>query len=62
LKTVTAECRLCGRTYELKVNPGDFMDWRKGKHIQDAMPYLSAGDRELLISGTCESCFDELFG
>ena len=28
---------------------------------QDAFPELSAGEREFLISGYCNTCFDEVF-
>jgi hypothetical protein len=44
------------------INPQDVIDWQAGKYIQDAMPYLSKGERELLISGTCDECFDKMFG
>ena len=25
------------------------------------MPYLNAGEREILISKTCDECFDKMF-
>jgi len=57
------QCRMCGVTYSLLYNREDMVDWLSGSlFIQDAMPYLSAGERELLISGTCDSCFSEMFG
>ena len=31
-------------------------------HIQDAFPELSPAQRELLITGTHEKCWDDLFG
>ena len=40
----------------------DLQAWIKGKHAQDAFPYLNAGERELLISGICNSCFDKMMG
>jgi len=44
------------------IDPQDFFDWHNGEgFIQDLMPYLSTGERELLISGTCGRCFDEMF-
>jgi len=56
------QCRLCGRTYSLLYNRQDMVDWLNGSlFIQDAMPYLSASERELLISATCGDCFDKLF-
>jgi hypothetical protein len=55
-------CNSCDQSYDLMVNMSDVDDWMNGEYIQDAMPYLSAGERELLISKTCGSCFDEMFG
>lgn len=38
-------------------------EWQAGGgYIQDLMPTLTAGERELLISGTCDSCWKEMFG
>lgn len=54
-------CRFCGKQYDLKVRLKDVTDWRGGKYIQEAFPYLSAAERELLISKTCNSCFDKMF-
>ena len=34
---------------------------QRGELIQEALPELSADQRELLISGTCPKCWDELF-
>jgi hypothetical protein len=35
--------------------------WQSGDYIQDALPMLSADERELLISGICGHCFDTMF-
>ena len=59
---VTATCRTCGEEHSMMACITDYADWQFGKYIQDAMPYLSAGERELLISGTCGPCFDKMFG
>ena len=59
---VQATCRQCKESSELAVNKQDIVDWSAGKYIQDAMPYLSADERELLISGICGNCFDKMFG
>ncbi len=59
---IQATCRQCKVSAEMSVNRQDLADWRGGKYIQDAMPYLSADQRELLISGTCGDCFDKMFG
>lgn len=36
--------------------------WKAGQHVQDALPELSASDREILISGTHSDCWDRLWG
>ena len=59
---IQATCRHCKESSELAVNRQDIEDWTAGKYIQDAMPYLSDDERELLISGTCGKCFDTMFG
>jgi hypothetical protein len=60
--TVVAHCRRCGEFHELQPTIAGYIAWHNGVLIQDAMPELSASERELLISGTCGKCFDELFG
>ena len=35
---------------------------RERMFIQDIFPELSIGDRELLISNTCNTCWQQLFG
>ena len=55
-------CPLCGTYSEVHINMHDYMAWRNGAPIQDAMPYLSAGDRELLKTGICTPCWDRSFG
>lgn len=39
---------------------GDFISGKK--YIQDAFSYLSADDRELLLTGYCSKAWDQLFG
>ncbi len=57
-----ATCLKCGDTSTITAAPEDVINWQNGQLIQDAMPYLDAGERELLISKTCGRCFDEMFG
>ena len=59
---IQATCQHCKESSELAVNKQDIIDWTAGKYIQDAMPYLSADERELLISGTCGKCWENMFG
>jgi len=62
LKKIQRTCRLCGKLVEMLVNSKDLSDWKsEKKYIQDAMPYLSDSEREILISKTCGECFDKMF-
>jgi hypothetical protein len=58
---ITPTCRTCKTDYLLKVNAEDIKKINQGVHVQNAMPYLSAGERELLISGICDTCFNKMF-
>lgn len=59
---VQVECCHCNKVYTISVNPDDLDLWLQGtEFIQDTMPYLTAGERELLISQTCDTCWDKLF-
>jgi hypothetical protein len=49
-------------TMSMLLDLSDFCDWQKGKLIQDAMPYLSAEEREFLISGIHPDEWNALFG
>ena len=48
--TISTACRHCG-----------WIDWQEGELIQVALPTLTEGERELLISGTCDTCWDRMF-
>ena len=57
------QCRQCGVVYNILANRDDIQDWVSGSgYIQDILGYLSAAERELLISGTCDVCWKSMFG
>ena len=60
--TVVTYCPFCHKAHEVAVNEMDYLDWQDGKLAQDAFPYLSASDREMLITGICEDCWNGMFG
>ena len=55
-------CPFCGEMHEVPVNEDDYWDWQDGTSVQDAFPYLTADEREMLISGICPKCWDKTFG
>jgi hypothetical protein len=59
--TLAVPCIYCKDSYNITANQEDLMDWQAGKLIQYALPYLNLHERELLISNTCQSCFDDIF-
>lgn len=54
-------CSKCGKVYEFPVFVDDLEKYTKRQEgIQYALPYISAEYRELMISGICPICWDEL--
>lgn len=57
----TMPCVACGTQHELSLEKSKFDRWQAGEHLQVAFPELTIDERELLISGTCSDCFDNMF-
>lgn len=54
-------CPSCGAVGRVGVEESDFYDWKAGKLVQDAFPYLTPEEREMLITGYDKKCWNELF-
>ena len=50
-------CPFCGHVSTLMANEIDVAQWQGGSLIQDALPYLSDDEREILMTGICVDCF-----
>jgi len=59
--TIITACPFCGHANEVAVNEDDYWDWQDGILAQDAFPYLSPDEREMLISGICPKCWAKTF-
>ena len=59
---ISISCPFCRKNHFVKVTPSSFERWQGGELIQNAMPYLSATEREQLISGMCPKCQEDIFG
>ena len=59
---VEMNCVFCGRVHSVAVAEVDYINWQYGELAQNAFPYLSATEREQLISHTCPQCQAEIFG
>jgi len=60
--SVVTTCPFCGHANFVEVNESDYLDWQDGALVQNAFHYLSADEREMLISGICPKCWDSMFG
>ena len=49
-------------TIEIPVTIAQVVAWNSGMHIQDAMPNLTAGQREFIMTGITEEEWDAEFG
>lgn len=49
------------RTLDIDVTQEQIDKWQSGSYIQDAMPHLSADDREFLISGITPDEWNKVF-
>ena len=54
-------CNHCDYTENVLVREQDYNSWHNGGFAQDAFPYLTAEQRELMISNTCNDCWQEFF-
>ena len=60
--TIETYCPFCGKPHTVNVHAADWHAFEDGALVQDAFPYLSANERELLISGICPTCWNSMFG
>lgn len=55
-------CVVCGQEYTIFLNENDYDRWQRNEcYIQDCLAYLTAAERELLISGTCDICWQKMY-
>jgi len=54
-------CVMCGSKQKISFDQKDFDAWNEGTLIQDALPYLSIAEREMLITGICGDCWNVCF-
>jgi len=64
--TFDVDCRLCGQTTQVPATVEQltelYLPRTERRLMQEIFPDLSIGDRELLISGTCDTCWQKLYG
>lgn len=56
-------CVECGNVIEFDVRAEDYDLWKEKKVlIEDALWYITPDKREILLSGICGNCWNEMFG
>lgn len=61
--TLDVRCNHCNQIYKIKVDLDNLYAWQNGdKLVQEAFPYLTPEERELLLTHTCPTCWDNMFG
>jgi hypothetical protein len=55
------QCHMCKQRRIIEVPVDGFKDWLGGELIQKAMPGVSTIDREAIVTGTCEPCWQRMF-
>ena len=61
LQHVKKTCPLCRKQQSLFVKEEQIEKWENGMLIQKAFPELSVSQREILQTGTCGTCWDNMF-
>jgi len=59
---IEVRCPFCGHVSVVGVNEEDYFAWGSGELAQNCFPYLDASEREILISGLCLKCQNDVFG
>jgi hypothetical protein len=58
----TKQCIRCGENGLVTVFANDLIDYlHNNKHVQNAFPYLDAGEREQIMTGTHPKCWEKMF-
>ena len=60
--TIDVVCKKCNTNHTIVLDKERYIKWQTGTRIQEVFPEIDLDTRELLISGICGPCFDNLFG
>lgn len=58
---VRGPCIYCRAPQEIRLQADDLQKFLAGGFAQDCFPYLTASEREFLLSGICGACWDDIF-
>ena len=58
---ILRKCMLCGKDSDVEVPAQGLWDWEHGAFVQKAFPGLSPAEREVVMNGTHDECFNIAF-
>ena len=58
--TIETRCPICCGINNVEVKKEDWARYENGEFVQRAFPYLDAATRELLITGICNKCWQNM--
>lgn len=59
---VTPPCPVCDKESTYALDTQKVMEWQMGALIQNVFPEMTPAQRETLINGTHDECFEQLYG
>ncbi len=58
---IKLRCRICNKLHFFIITQNEYKRLLNGELIQNVLPHFSASQREMLISGICNMCWDIMF-
>ena len=56
------QCPLCSKTvYTKPTQYVNYLRWQNGDYLVDAFPEFNSDEREMLMSGMCNDCWEKTF-
>jgi hypothetical protein len=61
-RIIQRQCPSCHKDQRVEVEDIDYTRYINGEgYVQTIFPYLTTSQRETLLSGICDTCWDETF-
>ena len=57
---VEIKCDYCSAAYRIHFTEDQERRWKRGQIIEHVAPSLSPSERELIMGGVCQKCWDAL--
>lgn len=58
---VERKCPMCKTVRTINFSEDGLIAWQSGMKIQHAFPDTTAGEREFLLTGICDPCWDKMW-